>query len=86
MNKQGAISGMLAGILFTATYIIYFTYLNPELNNPDHWWFGISPEGIGALGMVINLVIAVIVSRFTVNPPEHIQDLIEHIRIPRDFS
>jgi cation/acetate symporter len=86
MNKQGAISGMLAGILFTAAYIIYFTYLNPELNNPDHWWFGISPEGIGAIGMAINLVIAVVVSRFTKNPPEHIQELIEHIRIPRDFN
>jgi len=86
MNKQGAISGMLAGILFTAAYIIYFTYLNPELNNPDHWWFGISPEGIGALGMVINLVIAIAVSQFTKNPPEHIQELIEHIRIPRNFN
>jgi cation/acetate symporter len=86
MNKQGAISGMLAGILFTAAYIIYFTYLNPELNNPDHWWFGISPEGIGAIGMAINLVIAVVVSRFTKNPPEHIQELIEHIRIPRDLN
>jgi cation/acetate symporter len=86
MNKQGAISGMVAGILFTATYIIYFTYLNPELNNPDHWWFGISPEGIGALGMAINLVIAIAVSRFTKRPPEHIQKLIEHIRIPRNFN
>ena len=86
MNKQGAISGMLAGILFTAAYIIYFTYLNPELNNPDHWWLGISPEGIGALGMVINLVIAIAVSQFTKNPPEHIQELIEHIRIPRNFN
>jgi cation/acetate symporter len=86
MNKQGAISGMVAGILFTATYIIYFTYLNPELNNPDHWWFGISPEGIGALGMAINLVIAIAVSRFTKRPPEHIQELIEHIRIPRNFN
>jgi cation/acetate symporter len=86
MNKQGAISGMAAGILFTAAYIIYFTFMNPELNNTEHWWFGISPEGIGALGMVINLVIAVTVSRFTENPPEHIREMIENIRVPRDMN
>lgn len=83
MNRQGAISGMIAGIVFTAAYIIYFAFLNPELNNSDHWWFGISPEGIGALGMVLNLVTAVVVSRFTEHPPEHIRDLIEQIRVPR---
>ena len=77
---------MVAGILFTAAYIVYFTFMNPELNNADHWWFGISPEGIGALGMVINLVIAVTVSRFTENPPEHIREMIENIRVPRDMN
>ncbi|MEX0661422.1 MAG: sodium:solute symporter family protein [Balneolaceae bacterium] len=86
MNKEGAISGMVAGILFTAAYIIYFTFMNPEFNNADHWWFGISPEGIGALGMVVNLIIAVTVSRFTKNPPLNIRELIETIRIPRDLE
>lgn len=86
MNKEGAISGMVAGILFTAAYIIYFTFINPEFNNADYWWFGISPEGIGALGMVVNLIIAVTVSRFTKNPPLHIRELIENIRIPRDLD
>lgn len=86
MNKQGAISGMVAGILFTAAYIIYFTFMNPELNNAEYWWFGISPEGIGALGMVINLVIAVTVSRFTERPPGQIREMIETIRVPRDLN
>src|SRR5690606_4026995 len=54
MNKQGAIAGMITGLLFTSAYIIYFKFLNPELNVAENWWFGISPEGIGGLGMVIN--------------------------------
>ena len=86
MNKQGAISGMIAGILFTAAYIVYFAFLNPDLNNADNWWFGISPEGIGTLGMVINLIVAVVVSRFTQNPPPHIQTMIERIRVPREME
>ena len=86
MNKQGAISGMIAGIVFTAAYIIYFAFMNPELNNADYWLFGISPEGIGTVGMIINLVIAVTVSRFTQAPPEHIRELVEKIRVPRDLD
>ncbi|MEX2435854.1 MAG: sodium:solute symporter family protein, partial [Balneolaceae bacterium] len=86
MNKHGAVSGMIAGIIFTASYIIYFTFMNPELNNPDYWWFGISPEGIGTLGMLLNLSVAVIVSRFTDNPPEHIREMIETIRVPRNLD
>lgn len=86
MNKQGAISGMIAGILFTTAYIVYFAFLNPDLNNADNWWFGISPEGIGTLGMVINLIVAVVVSRFTQNPPPHIQTMIERIRVPREME
>lgn len=86
MNKQGAISGMVAGILFTAAYIIYFAFLHPELNSADYWLFGISPEGIGALGMVINLVTAISVSHFTEEPPERISELVEKIRVPRDLG
>ncbi|MEX1122896.1 MAG: sodium:solute symporter family protein [Balneolales bacterium] len=83
MNKEGAIAGMVSGILFTACYIIYFTYINPEISNPDYWWFGISPEGIGTLGMLINFAVAIVVSRYTAPPPQEIQDLVESIRIPR---
>lgn len=86
MNKEGAISGMIAGIVFTAAYIIYFAFLNPELNNADHWLFGISPEGIGTVGMLINLAVAVTVSRFTQEPPEHIRELVEKIRVPRNMD
>jgi cation/acetate symporter len=84
MNMQGAISGMVTGILFTAGYIVYFAILNPELNTPDNWLFGISPEGIGTLGMLLNTGVALTVSRFTPAPPDEIRELVQRIRIPRE--
>ena len=83
MNHYGAVSGMIAGIGFTLGYIIYFKFLHPELNNVDHWWFGVSPEGIGTLGMVINFLVAGSIARFTPPPPPQVQKLVEDIRIPR---
>ena len=83
MNKEGAIAGMIIGLIFTLGYLIYFKFMNPELNNKDHWWFGISPEGIGTLGMILNFVVSIIISKFTPPPPKHIHDLVEEIRIPR---
>ena len=83
MNKEGAIAGMIVGLLFTLGYLIYFKFLNPTLNNKDNWWFGISPEGIGTLGMVLNFLVSIAISIFTPAPPKHIQDLVEEIRIPR---
>ncbi|MCH9647848.1 MAG: cation acetate symporter [Deltaproteobacteria bacterium] len=82
MNRQGAIAGMVIGILFTASYITYFKLIHPELNTPDHWWWGISPEGIGTLGMLLNFAVALVVQRFTPPPPEEIQSLVETIRVP----
>jgi cation/acetate symporter len=82
-NMQGAVSGMIAGIIFTAAYIIYFKFINPAANTPDNWFLGISPEGIGTLGMLVNAVITVVISRRTPAPPENIQQLVEDIRIPR---
>jgi cation/acetate symporter len=82
MNKEGAISGMLVGLLFTAAYISYFKFINPELNTAEHWWFGISPEGIGTLGMMINFAVSFVVSRFTPPPSEEVQNLVESIRTP----
>lgn len=82
MNKEGAIAGMLAGITFTASYIIYFTFISPELNNAEHWWFGISPLGIGTVGMLLNFAVALGVAKFTSTPPQEIQDLVENIRVP----
>ncbi len=86
MNKEGAISGMLTGITFTAAYIVYFKFINPSANVPEKWLFGISPEGIGAVGMVLNFMVALVVSRFTAPPPAHVQALIEEIRIPKGAS
>lgn len=83
MNKEGAITGMLVGIVFTAAYIIYFKFVNPAANTPDNWWFGISPEGIGTLGMVLNLVVSIVVSKFTAVVPDEVQDMVESIRYPK---
>ncbi|MDH5598443.1 MAG: VC_2705 family sodium/solute symporter, partial [Cyclobacteriaceae bacterium] len=80
MNKQGAIAGMVSGLLFTAIYIVYFKFINPAANTADHWWFGISPEGIGTLGMIINFVVSLTVMSFTPAPPEEIQEMVEDIR------
>ncbi len=83
MNREGAMSGMIVGILFTATYIIYF---KPQLGGsglPEDYWFGISPEGIGTLGMFFNFIIAILVSRFTAPPSKEVQELTERIRTPR---
>ncbi|MDA0990101.1 MAG: hypothetical protein O3A51_05055 [Verrucomicrobia bacterium] len=82
MNREGAISGMIAGIVFTAAYIIYFKFVNPDANTAENWWFGVSPEGIGSIGMLINFAVAIGVSRLTPPPPAYIQDLIENIRVP----
>ncbi|MHA7871265.1 MAG: sodium:solute symporter family transporter, partial [Hyphococcus sp.] len=83
MNREGAIAGMLAGLAFTISYIVYFK--SPwfgAVNTADNWLFGISPEGIGAIGMAINFAVAVIVSRFTAPTPAKVRDLVDDIRIP----
>ncbi|MEZ4755517.1 MAG: sodium:solute symporter family protein [Flavobacteriales bacterium] len=82
MNKEGAITGMIVGLAFTLTYIIYYKFVNPTATKDD-WWFGISPEGIGTLGMLLNFAVSFLVSRFTPPPPQDVQDLVEDIRIPR---
>ncbi|PHZ85202.1 sodium:solute symporter family protein [Paremcibacter congregatus] len=83
MNKEGAIAGMVSGILFTSIYIIYFKFINPGDNNAAHWLLGISPEGIGTFGMIVNFVVAYGVSRVTAAPPQDVQDMVESIRIPK---
>ncbi|MDI1323813.1 MAG: cation acetate symporter [Algoriphagus sp.] len=83
INKEGAISGMISGLIFTMGYIIYFKLMSPELNSAEHWWFGISPEGIGSIGMMINFVVCYFVSMATPPPPQHVQDMIQEIRIPK---
>lgn len=82
-NREGVITGMLVGIVFTATYIVYFKFMG---GTPDQYWFGISPEGIGSLGMVLNFAVAFVVSRFTAETPAEVQELVEHIRVPAGSS
>ncbi|AFL83842.1 putative sodium:solute symporter, VC_2705 subfamily [Belliella baltica DSM 15883] len=83
MNKEGSIAGMLSGLIFTIGYISYFKFISPELNNVDNWLFGISPEGIGSIGMLINFIVCYTVSKATPAPPQDVQDMIQEIRIPR---
>lgn len=79
INKEGAIAGMISGIGFTMSYIIYFQFLTDS----KEYWFGISPEGIGFVGMFINFIIAYIVSSKTSPPPSEVQEMVENIRIPK---
>ncbi len=74
---------MVTGLVFTAGYIIYFKFINPEANKSENWLFGISPEGIGALGMVFNFLVSYAVSRLTPEPPDEVQSLVDNIRIPQ---
>ncbi len=83
INKEGAISGMISGLLFTLAYIIFFKFISPDLNSADNWLFGISPEGIGSIGMMINFVVCFAVSYMTPAPPQNVQDMVKEIRIPR---
>ena len=86
MNKWGAISGMLTGLVFTLGYIIYFkgVFVAPfAANIPENWILGISPEGAGVIGMALNFIVATIVARNTAPPPANIQQLVDDIRIPR---
>ncbi len=82
MNREGAIAGMLAGLAFTWGYIAYFKFWYPELNVAANWWLGISPEGIGFLGMFINFAVAVLYGQAFGPAPTHIQEMVEDIRIP----
>lgn len=84
-TKEGAILGMLSGIIFTAAYIIYFKFISPEMNKPENWLWGISPEGIGTIGMAINFVVTYITSKFTKEPPKEVQDMVATLRYPREI-
>ncbi|MEO1366005.1 MAG: sodium:solute symporter family protein, partial [Acidobacteriota bacterium] len=77
-NRAGAIAGMLVGIGFTAFYIVGNRFFGMPA-----FFFGISAQGIGTVGMVLNLVTTVAVSSFTEPPPEEIQEMVESVRVPR---
>ncbi|NAY91189.1 cation acetate symporter [Muricauda sp. JGD-17] len=85
MNREGAIAGMVAGLGITCYYIARFKLGwvgQEETSKAEHWWWGISPEGFGTVGMLVNLAVAFLVSKFTASPPEEVQEIVEHIRIP----
>jgi cation/acetate symporter len=82
MNREGAIAGMVSGIVFTAAYIIFFKFVDPAANVPDRWLFGVSPEGIGAVGMCLNFAVSTGVALLTPPPPDSIRRLVEEIRVP----
>jgi len=81
-TRSGAMAGMIAGILFTACYIWWFKFRHPEFNSEEYWLWGIAPEGIGALGMLLNFAIAIAVSKWTTPPPPEIQALVDRLRRP----
>jgi cation/acetate symporter len=83
MNRAGAIAGMVSGIGFTASYIIYWQFLHKADSNPDNWLWGISPQGIGMVGMCVNLLVATVVSRLTPPPSAGVVAMINEIRVPR---
>lgn len=74
---------MITGNCFPAAYIVWFKLMNPELNMAEHWWLGISPEGIGTVGMRINFAVTMSVSRVTPEPPDVVQILVDKVRVPR---
>ena len=85
MNKEGAVSGMISGLAITIYYIARFKlhWIGDEATSvPENWWFGISPEGFGTVGMMVNFIVAFTVSRFTPDAPLEVQELVENIRIP----
>jgi cation/acetate symporter len=89
MNKYGAICGMLAGLVFTMGYIVYFKgiFIEPmAVNSAENWLFGISPEGIGSIGMCLNFLVAFIVSSVTPAPPQEVQNMVERIRLPNSAA
>ena len=84
MNREGAVAGMVVGLTFTAAYICFFKFVRPDLNSADHWLWGISPEGIGTLGMLLNFAVSITISKWTPPPPQEVQAMVEAIRVPRD--
>ncbi|SVB62917.1 uncharacterized protein METZ01_LOCUS215771, partial [marine metagenome] len=82
MNKEGAIAGMLTGLIFTFSYILFFKFLNPQLNSSEYWLWGISPEGIGFVGMLLNLLVSNVLRLVTPTTPMHVQEMIDNIRQP----
>ena len=84
MNKEGAITGMIVGILFMLYYMTKFKFGWFGGGTKADWWFGISPEGFGTVAMILNFIVSIIIMKFTKEPPKSVQDIVDNIRIPVD--
>jgi len=82
MNKEGAISGMIVGILFMLFYMTKFKFGWFGGGTKADWWFGISPEGFGSIAMLLNFIVSITIMKFTKEPPKYVQEIVENIRIP----
>ncbi len=84
MNKEGAIAGMIVGIVSMLLYMIKYKlgWFDETLPDKSEWWFGISPEGFGSVAMVLNFIVSISIMKFTPKPPKRVQNIVEKIRIP----
>jgi len=83
MNKEGATAGMVVGILSMLYYMLKFKFDMFGGGSAEDWWFGISPEGFGTVAMMLNFIVALVISSFTKDPPEEVQQIVETIRLPK---
>jgi len=82
MNKEGAISGMIVGVLAMLIYMLKFKFNWFGGGSREDWWLGISPEGFGTVAMIINFIVSIVISKFTPDPPKEVQEIVVNIRIP----
>ena len=84
MNKEGAIAGMVVGIVSMLLYMMKYKlgWFDDRLPHKSDWWFGISPEGFGTIAMILNFIVSITIMKFTTAPPLYVQDIVENIRIP----
>ena len=84
MNKQGAVAGMIVGILTMLYYMLKYKlgWFDTAIPNKSEWWFGISPEGFGSVAMLLNFIVSITIMKLTPEPPKIVQEIVEKIRIP----
>ena len=86
MNREGAVSGMIVGIMLMLFYMTKFKFGWFGGGSKDDWWFGISPEGFGTVAMILNFITSLLIMQFTSEPPKDVQEIVENIRIPSGAS
>ena len=82
MNKEGAVAGMVVGMATMLFYMVKFKFGWFGGGTAADWWFGISPEGFGTVAMILNFITSIVISSFTADPPEAIQEMVDDIRVP----